>query len=124
MRRRTPPRFVVRTLLVTVLTVAFMLSAALLAVTYSGREIVRAGVTDRLERSRRLLAALEERRGEELRVQAATLAENPTLKAALDTYQTELRQSGAEARKELVATIARELDKLAAMVDPDVLALR
>ena len=120
----TPPRFVVRTLLVTVLTVAFVLSAALLAVTFSGREIVRAGVTDRLERSHRLLAALEDRRGEELRIQATTLAENPTLKAALDTYQTELRVNGAEERRELVATIARELDKVAAMVDPDVLALR
>ena len=121
---RTPPRFVVRTLLVTVLTVAFVLSAALLAVTISGREIVRAGVTDRIERSRRLLAALEDRRGEELRIQATTLAESPTLKAALDTYQTELRAAGAGARKELVATIARELDKVAAMIDPDVLALR
>ncbi len=121
---RTPPRFVVRTLLATVLTVAFVLSAALLAVTYSGGALVRDGVTDRLERSQRLLAALEERRGEELRVQAATLAENSTLKAALDTYQTELRTTSREGRRELVATVARELDKLASRIHPDVLAVR
>jgi putative nucleotidyltransferase with HDIG domain len=124
MKRRTPPRFVVRTLLATVLTVAFVLSAALLAVTYSGGALVRDSVTDRLERSQRLLAALEERRGEELRVQAATLAENSTLKAALDTYQTELRTTNREGRRELVATVARELDKLATRIHPDVLAVR
>jgi len=124
MKRRTPPRFVVRTLLATVLTVAFVLSAALLAVTYSGGGLVRSGVTDRLERSQRLLAALEERRGEELRIQAATLAENSTLKAALDTYQTELRTASPEGRRELVETVARELDKLASRIHPDVLAVR
>src|SRR4029079_13923074 len=97
---RTPPRFVVGTLLATVLTVAFVLSAALLAVTYSGGALVRDGVTDRLERRQRLPAALEERRGEELRSQAATLAENSTLKASLDTYQTELRTSSPEGRRE------------------------
>jgi putative nucleotidyltransferase with HDIG domain len=124
MGRGNPPRFVVRTLLVTVLTVAFVLSAALLAVTFSGHELVRAGVADRLERSQRLLAALEERRGHELHVQAATLAESPTLKAALDTFQTELRTTSAEGRQELVATVARELDKFAARINPDVLAVR
>ena len=124
MKRRTPPRFVVRTLLATVLTVAFVLSAALLAVTYSGGGLVRSGVTDRLERSQRLLAALEERRGEELRIQAATLAGNSTLKAALDTYQTELRTASPEGRRELVETVARELDKLASRIHPDVLAVR
>ena len=37
-----------------------------------------------------MLSALEQRRARELGAQVATLAENPTLKAAVDTYQAEL----------------------------------
>jgi putative nucleotidyltransferase with HDIG domain len=119
----TPPRFAVRTLIVTLATVAFVLSAALLVAAISVRDRVRAGVVDKLETGQHLLAALEERRGQELRAQVATLAENPTLKAALDTYQTELHVSGGAGRQDLVATIARELNKLAARIDADVLAV-
>ncbi|HET7618915.1 MAG TPA: HD domain-containing phosphohydrolase [Vicinamibacterales bacterium] len=121
--RTTPPRFAVRTLIVTLATVAFVLSAALLVAAISVRDRVRAGVVDKLETGQHLLAALEERRGQELRAQVATLAENPTLKAALDTYQTELHTSGGAGRQDLVATIARELNKLAARIDADVLAV-
>ena len=124
MARGTPPRFVVRTLLVTLVTVAFVLSAALLAATLNARGLVRSEVVDRLERGQRLLAALEERRAQELHGQVEMLAENPTLKAALDTYQTELRTTSPEARKDLLATIKRELDKLAARIGPDVVAVR
>ena len=52
------------------------------------------------------------------------LAENSTLKAALDTYQTELRTTSTRAGADLVATIARELDKLADRIQPDVLEVR
>ena len=41
------------------------------------------------------------------------LAENSTLKAALDTYQSELQTTSTAGRQDLVTTIARELDKLA-----------
>jgi putative nucleotidyltransferase with HDIG domain len=53
----------------------------------------------------------------------ATLAENPTLKAALDTYQAELGSANATFRRDMLTTIARELDKLAARIEPDVLAV-
>ena len=124
MPRATPPRFVTRTLIVTLATVAFVLSAVLLAVAVKVHDRVRAGVVDKLETGQRLLAALEERRSQELRAQVAMLAENPTLKAALDTYQTELQTTSAAGRQDLVATIARELDKLAARIQPDVLEIR
>ena len=124
MSRATPPRFVTRTLIVTLATVAFVLSAVLLVVAVKVRDHVRAGVVDKLETGQRLLAALEERRAQELRAQVAMLAENSTLKAALDTYQTELRTTSAAGRQDLVATIARELDKLAARIQPDVLEIR
>ena len=124
MSRATPPRFVTRTLIVTLATVAFVLSAVLLVVAIKVHDHVRAGVVDKLETGQRLLAALEERRAQELRAQVAMLAENSTLKAALDTYQTELQTTSAAGRQDLVATIARELDKLAARIQPDVLEIR
>src|SRR6185436_771126 len=46
-----------------------------------------------------------------------------TLKAALDTYQSELRSSDRGRRTELVDTIQRELDKVATRIHPDVLAV-
>src|SRR6185436_15774433 len=121
MAPRTPPRFVIRTLVATLATVAFVLSAVLLVVTINAQTSVRAGVVERLETGQRLLAELEKRRAQELRAQVTTLAENSTLKAAVDTYHTELRTTNAAGRQDLLTTIARELDKLAARIDPDVL---
>jgi putative nucleotidyltransferase with HDIG domain len=124
MVRRTPPRFVIRTLVATLATVAFVLSAVLLVVTLNVQKSVRDGVVKRLETGQQLLGALEQRRADELRAQVAMLAENSTLKAAVDTYHTELRTTNQAGRQDLLATIARELDKLAARIDPDVLEVR
>src|SRR3954470_11384548 len=121
---RTPPRFVIRTVVATLAMVAFVLSAVLLVVTLNIRSSVRAGVVVRLETGQQLLGALEERRGQELRAQVAMLAENSTLKAAVDTYHTELRTTNPAGRQDLLATIARELDKLASRIQPDVLEVR
>src|SRR5919112_4280520 len=124
MARTTPPRFVMRTLVVTLATVAFVLSAVLLVVTFKVRDRVRAGVVARLATGQHLLHALEERRGKELDAQVAMLAENSTLKAAHDTYQSELRTTSMAGRQDLVATVAHELDKLADRIQPDVLEIR
>jgi putative nucleotidyltransferase with HDIG domain len=122
--RHAPPRFVTRTLIATLATVAFVLSAVLLVVTFMVRDHVRRSVVEKLETGQRLLATLEERRAEDLRAQIATLAESPTLKAALDTLEAERRTSSAAERAQLAATVARELEKLAARLEPDVLAAR
>jgi putative nucleotidyltransferase with HDIG domain len=71
-----------------------------------------------------MFAALETRRQRELRSQVATLAESPTLNAALDTYQAEMRTSGgASERGELIETIDREVERLAARVESDAIVL-
>jgi putative nucleotidyltransferase with HDIG domain len=124
MAYRTPPRFVIRTLVATLATVAFVLSAVLLAVTVNLQTSVRSGVIERLATGQRLLAALEDRRAKELQAQVAMFAENSTLKAAVDTYHSELRTTSRAGRQDLLATIARELDKLAARIQPDVLEVR
>jgi putative nucleotidyltransferase with HDIG domain len=121
---RTPPRFVTRTLITTLATVAFILSSVLFVVTLSVQKSARDGALKRLETGQQLLGALEKQRAKELQSQLGTLAENSTLKAALDTYQSELRTTNPAGRQDLVATIARELDKLAARIQPDVLEVR
>jgi putative nucleotidyltransferase with HDIG domain len=121
---RTPPRFVTRTLIATLATVAFVLSAVLFVVTLSIRQSARDGAIKRLETGQQLLSALEKQRANELQSQLKTLAENSTLKAALDTYQSELRTTNPAGRQDLVATIARELDKLSNRIHPDVLEVR
>ena len=122
-RRSTPPRLVVRTSVATLATVAVLLTAVFVVVTLNVRERVRAEVTDKLEARLRVLSALEDRRGDELASQVAMLAENSTLKAALDIYQSEMATSKHANKYELVSTVTRELEKIAARVKPDILAV-
>jgi putative nucleotidyltransferase with HDIG domain len=119
-----PPRFVTRTLIATLAMIAFVLTAVFVVVTLTVRDHVRRSVVEKLETGQRLLATLEQRRTGDLRTQIATLAENPTLKAALDTYEAERQVASAAERSQLIATIGRELEKLAAGFDADVLAAR
>jgi putative nucleotidyltransferase with HDIG domain len=108
---------------VTLATVAMLLSAVFVVVTLDVRERVRAEVTDKLEARLRVLSALEARRGDELASQVAILAENSTLKAALGTYQSEMATSRRPNQYELVVTVTRELEKIAERVKPDILAV-
>jgi len=123
MARGAPPRFVVRTTVATLIMVAGVLTAVFVGVTFDVRERVHGSVMDKLEAGQRMLSALEQRRARELGVQVATLAENPTLKAAVDTYQAEIGSANAAFRREMLATVDRELEKLAARIAPDVLAV-
>jgi putative nucleotidyltransferase with HDIG domain len=118
-----PPRLVVRTTLGSFAVVAFVLTAVLAVIAVQGSGYVRSTVSDRLADGQRMLWALEQRQSRELQAQVATLAENPTLKAALDTYHAELSAPGTAPRSELVDTISRELEKLAARIQPDVIAV-
>ena len=117
------PRLVVRTSIAMFSVVTIVLTAVLLLIAVQGSRYVRSTVTDKLSAGQRLLSALEQRQSRELLAQMTVLAESPTLKAAVDTYQSELAMSDAAARGELIQTIARELDKLAERIQPDVLAV-
>jgi putative nucleotidyltransferase with HDIG domain len=117
------PRLVVRTSFAMFAVVAIVLSAVLLLIGIQGRGYVRSTVTEKLGASQRMLSALEQRQTLELQAQVDILAESPTLKAAVDTYQSEIRRSDASTRAELLRTVDRELQKLAARIDPDVLAV-
>jgi hypothetical protein len=123
-RQPPPPKLLVKTIGVTFLTVALLLVVVFVVVTFSVRDQVRRAVTGNLESSQRTFSALETRRQHEMQVQAATLAENPTLKAALDTYQAEAPAStDASWRTQLLETIDRELKKVATRAESDALVL-
>ena len=120
---RRPPRLVVKTLAVTFITVFILLVVVFVVVSVSVSDQVRQSVTANLESSQRMFAALETRRQRELVAQASTLAENPTLKAALDTYQAEARTSSGAVKSQLLATIDGELRKVAASIESDAVVL-
>jgi len=120
---RRPPNLVVKTLGVTFAMVFVLLVVVFVVVSMSIREQVRQTVSANLESSQRLFGVLEGRRQRELLAQASTLAENPTLKAALDTYQTEAQTSSDTVKSQLFATIDGELRKLAAGVESDAVVL-
>ena len=121
----TPPRLIVRTIAVSFVTVAVVLSVVFIVLTVDARERVRSSETDKLQMSEGMFSVLEQQRQQEQLASIATMAENPTLKAALDTYYTETRFNGvsADEDRELRATVQREADKLANTTASDVLAI-
>ena len=119
---KTPPRLVARTLMVTFTTVAIILAAVFIVITLDMRDRVRAAETEKLRVSENVFTALEAKRQQDQVASMATLAENPTLKAALDTYFTESRFSGSS-DEQLRATVTGEAAKLALQTPADVLAI-
>jgi putative nucleotidyltransferase with HDIG domain len=116
---RQPPALLLKTLTVTFGLVTLLLLIVFAVVFYTVRIQVRQSVISSLESMQGLFAALELRRQRDLPGQAATLAENSTLKAALDTYIAEAATSDAAGRQQLLTTITRELEKVAARVQFD-----
>jgi putative nucleotidyltransferase with HDIG domain len=120
---RQPPRLLVKTAVaVTLVTVALLL-LVVFVVTLSVREQVRQSVTGNLESTQRLFAALETRRQRDMRAQAETLADSPTLKAALDTYAAYASTANEATRAQLFTTIANELEKVSERVEADAIVL-
>jgi putative nucleotidyltransferase with HDIG domain len=121
----TPPRLVTRTLTVTFITVAIILSVVFMVLTLDARDRVRTAETEQLRVAEQVFTTLEKRRQQEQLAAMTTLAENPTLKAALDTYFTEGQFTGLapEQERSLRETVARETEKLALLIDADVVAI-
>jgi putative nucleotidyltransferase with HDIG domain len=119
---KRPPRLVARTLAVTFGTVAVILTVVFVVLTVDVRDRVRTAETEKLLVSERVFNSLEARRQQEQLAAISTLAENPALKAALDTYATELRFSGS-ANDQARATAANEVERLAPLTGGDVLAI-
>src|SRR5204863_1917115 len=119
---KTPPRLLARTLTVIFAMVAVILTVIFIVITLDVRDRVRAAETEKLRVSENIFPALETKRQQDQVAAMATLAENPTLKAALDTYFTESRFSGSS-DEQLRATVTGEAAKLALQTSADVLAV-
>ena len=89
MARRDPPKLVTRAVIASFFTVAVVLVAVFVLITVEVRTRVREAVADNLAAAQQVFTRVEQRRQQEVRATVATLAENPTLKAALDTWLTE-----------------------------------
>ena len=108
-RPRPLPLFT-RILGITFAVIALVLTAAFLMLSWQARERLTQGVVSGLELSQRRFGESEVRRKRDRLAQAAVIVELPTLKAAVDTYQSERR--AGETGGQLEATVASELEKV------------
>jgi len=122
-RRHRAPSLLAKTLGVTFVLVIGLLGVVFAIITFSVRNQVRSSVQATLESGQRVLAELESQHLQDVRAQAAILAENHTLKAALGTYVAEHPQPGADSPDPPLETVTRELDKLATLVKLDAIVL-
>ena len=121
--RRVPPRLVMRALLTSFVTVGLVLGAVFAVLSFDVRARVRQSVADNLAVAQQVFTGVELRRQHDMRATASTLAENPTLKAALDTWVSESKGARPGEADELLATVQREANKIADRVSADVLAI-
>lgn len=110
------------------MVVTFVTAACLVAVVFGvvvrvSRDQVRNTVRAELESSQRMIGALQDREQHGLWLQAGSVVESPTLKAAVDTYAAESRTADASVRTQLHNTIAGELRKMAARVEADAIVV-
>ena len=111
MPRRPAPRLVVKILGFSFAVIVTVLAVVFLLLSWQTRERLSRAIVDNVETSQARFAAREARRRSEQRLHAATLAESPTLKAAVDTHYAERALGGPD--DQLRATIERELSKVA-----------
>ena len=117
------PRLLTRALVTSFLTVALVLGAVFAVLSLRVRDQVRQSVADNLASAQQVFTEVEARRQQDMRASVATLAESPTLKAALDTWLTERGTANEQTSTELLATVQREANKIAERVGADVLAV-
>jgi putative nucleotidyltransferase with HDIG domain len=117
------PRLLVRALVATFAAIVAVLAAVFVTLLMDSQARVTRAVVANLDAGRRAFSTLERRRQNDLILQAATLAESPTLKAALDTYQSERQFAPADSGDVLRSTVGHEVAKLAARVPVDALVV-
>lgn len=122
---RRPPKLIARTLMASFGAAVVILSIVFAVLMIDARSRARAAETEKLGVAGRVFTALEARRQQEQLATIATLAENPTLKAALDTYVAERQFADLPAFQatSLRDTVVLEAEKLADLTRADALAI-
>ena len=121
---KRPFRLVTRTMGVTFITVAVILSLVFVVLVVNARDQVRAFELEKLDAGERAFSRLEAQRQRDEAAALAGFAESPTLKAALDTFATPQPSSpkAAEHELELRTAVSREVERLATLTSNDVVA--
>ena len=119
--RLVPPRLLTKTVIATFTTSACVLGVVMVVVTIMVERSVQTSVTGSLSAAQQVLSASEQRRSQELLANAEALTEQPILKAALDTYQSEVQRG--EPSPDLLTTLQRETERLALASDADLVAV-
>jgi len=104
------PRLLVKVLGFAFAVITCVILAVFVLFSWQANARVTRTVVENLETSQLRFAGMEARLRREHTLQAMALAENPTLKAAVDTYYTERANGGAP--DQLASTIETELAKL------------
>jgi putative nucleotidyltransferase with HDIG domain len=115
------PRLVVKILGFSFGVIVAVLVAVFVLLSWQTRERLTRAIVANMEASQLRVADTEARRQLEHRLQASALAENPTLKAAVDTYHAERSVGGSTAQ--LLNTIRLELEKVQQRVRVPVLSV-
>ena len=119
--RPGPPRLLTRTLVATFTTSVSVLAIVIVVVTVLVERSVQASVAGSLSAVQKVLSASEQRRSDELVTRARALAEQPILKAALDTYHSETQWGLPSA--DLLTTLERETERLVLSSEADLVAI-
>lgn len=120
-RRSRSPRLVARVLSFSFAVIVGVLAAVFVVFAWQANSRFTDVVTASLEAGQQRFGEAEARRQRERRVQVAMLVENPTLKATIDTYQSE-QDAGAPV-EQLTATVHGELAKMQRALGVPVLAV-
>ena len=121
---RRPPRLVTRTLGVTFITVAVILSVVFTVLLVDARDRVRAAELEKLQVGERAYSRFETQRQREQAAALAAFGESSALKTALDTYSSEATRPapGSIRDAELNTAVAREVERLATLTSTDIAA--
>ena len=123
-RRAHAPRFVVRVLAASFLTVVLVLAAVLGLLGIQTRDVVEHNIAEDLAAAQRQLASTERDRQQDAVLRATLISINRTLKRVLEDYQEE-RAFGLDplATKVRLETLQREIDPVARLLRSDVMAV-
>jgi putative nucleotidyltransferase with HDIG domain len=124
---KRPPRLVTRTMGVTFITVAVILSVVFTVLLVDARDRVRTAEAGKLQVGERAFSRFEAQRQRDQLMAITALSENSTLKAALDTYFTErdsvpAPKDGTAQDGVLQETVTREVQRLASIIGANVVA--
>ena len=119
---RPPPRLVTRTLGVTFITVAVILSVVFTVLLVDARDRVRTAELEKLQVGERAYSRFEDERRREEAAALAAFGESSSLVAALDAYASETTRPapGSLRAAELNTTLVREVERLATLTSTDI----